>query len=303
MNSFVYPLKNLAVFEDMKKDLSKPGKPVLVTGCVEQQKAHLVFGVCDSPVRLIITHNEIRARQLYEEYRFFDKNVVYYPAKDFIFYNADIHGNLIVKERIAAIRRIAELGEAGIEAGAELKTENGAGAGASRLTVITTIDGCMDKLLPLDYIKQNIMTMTVGDEVNLTDYEKKLVKLGYERCAQAESSGQFAVRGGIIDIFPFTEETPYRIELWGDEIDSIRSYDAESQRSIENVEEITIYPATELIFSAEDILAALRRIKADTEKQADTFTAQKRFTEAARIRNKYAELEERLMLDPEGVNG
>ena len=309
MNSFVYPLKNLAVFEDMKKDLSKPGKPVLVTGCVEQQKAHLVFGVCDSPVRLIITHNEIRAKQLYEEYRFFDKDVVYYPAKDFIFYSADIHGNLIVKERTAAIRRLAELGESGIEVGTGSKTGNGAefnvesGTGAHRLTVITTIDGCMDKLLPLDYIKQNIMTMTVGDEVNLTDYEKKLVKLGYERCAQAESSGQFAVRGGIIDIFPFTEETPYRIELWGDEIDSIRSYDAESQRSIENVEKVTIYPATELIFSAEDILAALRRIKADTEKQADTFTAQKRFTEAARIRNKYAELEERLMLDPEGVNG
>ena len=108
MNSFVYPLKHLAVFEDMKKDLNKHGKAVLVTGCVEQQKAHLVFGVCDTPFRLIITHNEIRARQLYEEYRFFDRNVVYYPAKDFIFYNADIHGNLIVKERINAIKHIAE---------------------------------------------------------------------------------------------------------------------------------------------------------------------------------------------------
>ena len=108
MNSFVYPLKHLAVFEDMKRDLSKSGKAVLVTGCVEQQKAHLVFGVCDTPFRLIITHNEIRARQLYEEYRFFDRNVVYYPAKDFIFYNADIHGNLIVKERINAVKHIAE---------------------------------------------------------------------------------------------------------------------------------------------------------------------------------------------------
>ena len=75
-------------------------------GCVEQQKAHLVFGVCDTPFRLIITHNEIRARQLYEEYRFFDRNVVYYPAKDFIFYNADIHGNLIVKERINAVKHM-----------------------------------------------------------------------------------------------------------------------------------------------------------------------------------------------------
>ena len=288
MNSFVYPLKHLAVFEDMKRDLNKAGKAVLVTGCVEQQKAHLVFGVCDSKVRLIITHNETRARQLYEEYRFFDKDVVYYPAKDFIFYNADIHGNLIVKERIDAIKHIAENKKAGEDA---------------RLTVVTTIDGCLDKLLPLEYIENNIMTLAVGDEVNLSVYEKKLVKLGYERCAQAESAGQFAVRGGIIDVFPFTEETPYRIELWGDEIDSIRSYDAQSQRSIENVDEVTFYPATELIFSSGEIFAALKKIKADTVKQAELFEKDKKLTEAARIRNKYAELEERLMLDPEGVNG
>lgn len=288
MNSFVYPLKRLAAFEDMKRDLKKTGKAVLVTGCVEPQKAHLVFGVCDTPVRLIITHNEIRARQLYEEYRFFDKDVVYYPAKDFIFYNADIHGNLIEKERINVVKSIMEAKNAG---------EDG------RLTVVTTIDGCIDKLLPLEYIENNIMKLSVGDEVNLSAYERRLVKLGYERCAQAESSGQFAVRGGIIDVFPFTEDTPYRIELWGDEIDSIRSYDAQSQRSIENVEEITLYPATELIFSSGDIFAALKKIKADTEKQAELYTRDKRLTEAARIRNKYAELEERLMLDPEGVNG
>ena len=97
---------------------------------------------------------------MYEEYRFFDKDVVYYPAKDFIFYNADIHGNLIVKERIDAIKHIAENKKAGEDA---------------RLTVVTTIDGCLDKLLPLEYIENNIMTLAVGDEVNLSVYEKKLV--------------------------------------------------------------------------------------------------------------------------------
>lgn len=296
MNSFVYPLKHLAVFEDMKRDLSKSGKAVLVTGCVEQQKAHLVFGVCDTPFRLIITHNEIRARQLYEEYRFFDRNVVYYPAKDFIFYNADIHGNLIVKERINAVKHIADQRKA-------QKQEKDGEHRETALTVITTIDGCIDKLLPLEYIENNLIHLEVGAEINLTEYEKKLVKLGYERCAQAESPGQFAVRGGIVDVFPFTEETPYRMELWGDEIDSIKSYDAQSQRSIENVDEVFFYPATELIFSSGDIFSALKKIKADTDKQAQLFEREKKLTEAARIRNKYAELEERLMLDPEGVNG
>ena len=85
--------------------------------------------------------------------------------------------------------------------------------------------------------------------------------MGYERAAQVEASGQFSVRGGIIDIFPLTEENPWRIELWGDEIDSIRSFDAESQRSIENLEEISVYPAAELILSRRQIEEGIREIE------------------------------------------
>lgn len=72
-----------------------------------------------------------------------------------------------------------------------------------------------------------------------------LVQLGYERVGQVEMPGQFSVRGGIVDIYSLTEENPWRIELWGDEVDSIRSFDAESQRSLENLDEIAIYPAVE----------------------------------------------------------
>ena len=73
----------------------------------------------------------------------------------------------------------------------------------------------------------------------------RMVELGYERTAQVEVPGQFSIRGGIMDVFPLTEDNPWRIELWGDEIDSIRSFDVQSQRSIENMEEIAIYPVLE----------------------------------------------------------
>ena len=72
-----------------------------------------------------------------------------------------------------------------------------------------------------------------------------LVHMGYERVGQVEMPGQFSVRGGIVDIYSLTEENPWRIELWGDEIDSIRTFDSQSQRSLENLDEIMIYPATE----------------------------------------------------------
>ena len=81
--------------------------------------------------------------------------------------------------------------------------------------------------------------------MNIDALKARLVWLGYERVGQVELPGQFSIRGGIVDIYCLTEENPWRIELWGDEIDSIRSFDAESQRSLENLEEITIYPAVE----------------------------------------------------------
>ena len=77
---------------------------------------------------------------------------------------------------------------------------------------------------------------------------KKFIQLGFERTEQVEEPGQFAVRGGIIDIFNLSDECPVRIEFWDDEIDSIRSFDAESQRSIERMESLKIYPASEYIF-------------------------------------------------------
>ena len=105
----------------------------------------------------------------------------------------------------------------------------------------------MDYLLPLRVLKKHIRTLKNDSELDLDAFSRELADMGYERCAQVEAAGQFSIRGGILDIFSLTEENPWRIELWGDEIDSIRSFDVESQRSIENLTEITIYPATEEI--------------------------------------------------------
>ena len=105
----------------------------------------------------------------------------------------------------------------------------------------------MDYLLPLEVIRSHTLVFRNDSAVNLEKLRRQLLGMGYEGNAQAEVPGQFSVRGGIIDIFPLTLDNPVRIELWGDEIDSIRSFDPESQRSIENLEEVTIYPAAEMV--------------------------------------------------------
>ena len=110
----------------------------------------------------------------------------------------------------------------------------------------------MNTQAPPEKIWQSVLTFEAGDELSLDLVKTQLVRMGYEKEYQVETMGQFALRGGILDIFPLTEENPIRIEMWGDEIDTIRTFDTESQKSIENIDEITIYPACELVLSEEE---------------------------------------------------
>lgn len=110
--------------------------------------------------------------------------------------------------------------------------------------VVTTMDGLMDHLMPLAFLKKQVLTVESGQVIDLDVWKERLTEMGYERMAQVDGMGQFSIRGGIIDIFPLTEEVPVRIELWDDEVDSIRTFDPESQRSVEQLEELAIYPGS-----------------------------------------------------------
>ena len=227
MKAFLTPLQGLAEFEQIKEK-SKTNKGILqVSGCMESQKSHLMYGLSGiAPYRLILAEDERRAREIYEDYRFYDRKVYSYPAKDLLFFQADIHGNLLIRQRMKVIKALLEEKE---------------------LTVVTSIDGCMDFLESLGKIKEQLIHYESDSTVDIEQLKNQLVALGYERVGQVEMPGQFSVRGGIVDIYCLTEENPWRIKLWGDEIDSIRSFDPESQRSLENLEELTIYPAVEHI--------------------------------------------------------
>ena len=118
------------------------------------------------------------------------------------------------------------------------------------------------------------------------------MELGYEKNYQAETMGEFSVRGGILDIFPLTEDNPFRIEFWGDEVDSIRSFDAESQRSIENLEEISIYPACELVLTAEERQEGIKRILKEADKVSAKLRKEMKTEEAHRTKSAAAQIAE-----------
>ena len=273
MDAFVQPLYELADFDAIIRQLKKPGI-VQVSGCLDSQKAHFTNGLLrEFPFRLIVAENDLKAKEFYEDFRLYDPEVLYYPARDLIFYQADIHGNLLTRQRIQVLRALLEREE---------------------VTIVTSIDSCLDCLVPLAVWKEKVIKICNDSEIDLDRMKRHLVELGYEWAAQVEVPGQFSIRGGIMDVFSLTEDNPWRIELWGDEVDSIRSFDAESQRSIENLEEITIYPATEVVLDKETIRQGIKAIEKEAQKSQKKFRDEMKTEEGARVRQIAAELKDQL---------
>ena len=271
---FANPLEELAEFQDMNKELNEGRGPLQVSGCVDSQKAHLISETGGGKRwKLIVTYDDSRARELFEDYRTFDPAVYLYPARDLLFYSSDIHGNLLTRQRMQVFKSL-------------LENETG--------TVVTTADALMDRLLPLSEIQNSCVHVACGETILLEKLKGRLSQLGYERVGQVDGMGQFSIRGGIIDIFPLTEELPVRIELWGDEVDSIRSFDLESQRSVEELQEVALYPATELLLLPERMEEGLRQIEKETKAYARALREQMKTEQAARIEGSVRELSEEI---------
>ena len=271
---FANPLVDLAEYTDMKQDLDKGKGPVQISGVTDSQKVHVMHELSkNNPWRLVVTYDDTRAKEIFDDFSYFEPNTWLYPARDLLFYSSDIHGNLLTRQRMQVFKHLLE-DEGGV--------------------VVTTVDGLMDHLLPLSMIKESCLNIMVGQTLDMEEIKHLLTGMGYERMGQVDGMGQFSVRGGILDVFPLTEEVPVRIELWGDEVDSIRSFDAESQRSIQQMDEVTIYPAAELILTKEHIEEGILCLEADEKKQEKAFRDQKKPEEAQRIRRAVGELVESL---------
>lgn len=276
MNALLAPLKEISDFEEIQKQLYKDGGCVALTGCVESQKLHAAHGLADGAFKnkLIVTYSDLRVKEILEDEQFYDKDVMSYPSRDLIFYQADIHGNQLTKERIRCLRRILE---------------------DRPVTVVTTFSSLMAPQLPVEIWKQYMITIDGKSVINEKELSEHLVEMGYEKVYQVETPGQFSIRGGIVDIFDLTEENPYRIELWGDEIESIRSFDVMSQRSIEKLSSVTVFPATELILSKEQLESGMKKLQKEADRVEKTLRADFHTEEAHRLATHIRELKEQVL--------
>ena len=229
METFFAPLTELAEYKELYQAANSQKGISLITGCLDSQKIHLFFGLnVLAPFRFVIANDEQRAKECFEDSQLYDSNVMYYPARDMLFFQADIHGNLLLRQRMQVFKALIE------------KTVS---------TIVTTVDACMDCLMSLTEIEEKTLVIETGKTIEQNALKKKLVSLGYEPSGQVELPGQFAVRGGIVDIYELTRDNPYRIEFWDDEVDQIKTF----ERSLETVESVRIYPAMDLAWTQKHV--------------------------------------------------
>lgn len=281
MNSFDYPLLQLNEYERVRDCLSQ-NISCQVTGCSDSQLAHFINGLSNGyKQKVIVTFSATKAREIYEDMKGFTDDVIIYPSKDFIFFSADVHGNLILQQRLEFIQKVVE---------------------EQPFTVILTADAFMDKIMPLKNIRDHYIEISEGSIIQTDALKKKLVQMGYEFVEQIDAPGQFAIRGSIVDIYTLTDEVPYRIDFWDDEVDIIKSFEVESQRSIENLSSVKIYPASEYALSKECILNGINKIRNELSNTVETFRKEFKTEEANRLNVTINEFLTEAEIDANGVS-
>ncbi|MFZ5966673.1 MAG: transcription-repair coupling factor [Bacillota bacterium] len=273
MNTFTHTMGDLNEFKLLISGLEKGNSPISIQGLTDSQIAHMVFACSQYQNRqmLVLTYNETQAKRLQEDLLYYinDREIYFYPAKEIVFYNIDAHSHQILEERLRTM----------------------AGALSNRpCIIIASIESFLSRLMSMDVFRESFLTITMGQQLDLDEMIHMLIRLGYERVERVEAKGHFSIRGGIMDIFPVICDNPYRIELFDDEVDSIRIFDYETQVSMEKVEEALITPAQELILNDVLIQKAVGKLREDTK----SFRQKLRGESAEKLQQKIEALIERL---------
>ena len=187
-----------------------------------------------SGLTLVITKDSAGALRLEEELNFFAEHlpVLYFPDWEILPYDLFSPHQSIISQRIATLMQLQDLRQ-GI--------------------VILPVSTLLYKLPPLNFYQGQSFVLDVGHAFNLENTCQQLETAGYHRVESVYEPGEYAVRGAIIDIFPMGQEWPFRVELFDDEIDSLRTFDPETQRTVDKVTQIHILPAREFPFNKEAI--------------------------------------------------
>ena len=229
MNSIISKMQTNNKFAEFIEDIKNKKGPICVSGLSDVYKAQLIGATKENLKNtcLIITYNEIQAKKIYDDVKQFEKNTFIFNKKDIVTYDYEVESYDNLYERIKVLNELNK-----------------------KCIVITTIEAAMQKMIPKEVLYKNKIKLKVGETIDTEELKEKLISMGYERTELTEGNGQFCIRGGIIDI-SISENLGVRIELWGDDIDSIRYFNLSSQRSTEMAEKVEIIPLHEYLLETD----------------------------------------------------
>lgn len=202
-----------------------------LTGSARSALLHAIFQQTKKPI-YIVSPNLLQAQKLMDDLTALvgEQFVHYYPADEFIAANMTIASPELRAQRIATMDHLVN-GDLGI--------------------YIIPVAGMRKMMTPLEQWRQSALETAVGKEVDMTKWMVQLVAMGYIRSEMVTTPGEFAMRGGILDVYPPYADSPIRMELFDTEVDSIRTFSADNQRSIEKLERVRILPAMEVLVGQE----------------------------------------------------
>ena len=229
-------IEKVPEYQTLKKAIAKGQCAVAVTGLTGVHKAHIINSLPFSKKMgaFVVVADEHEAQVLSSDITAMGKSAYIYPMRDFIFRDIKSKSREYEHQRIKVLCKMLA---------------NDADV------VITTIDALAQFTIPREVLMRATATLKSGTEISIESVMEALVLNGYERCDIVEGAGQFAQRGGIVDLFMPDSEKPVRIEFWGDEIDTINTFDIQTQRRLDYVESITITPSVEVLVSDKVALA------------------------------------------------
>ncbi|TQS75337.1 transcription-repair coupling factor [Ornithinibacillus gellani] len=219
-------------------------KEQLAAGLSGVSRSLLVSVIHESANRpiLLLTYQLVQAQQLHDDLAAIigEEHVHLYPVNELIASDIAVASPELKSQRMEALMNWTDQ-QSGI--------------------LIAPVAAVKRMLPPPSYWSKYQLPLKTGESIQLDSYLTSLVEMGYEHASMVTTPGEFSRRGGIIDIYPITEKFPVRIELFDDEVDSIRFFDAETQRSLDQVEELMIGPATELLLTPEDRVKGSQRLE------------------------------------------
>ena len=234
MNVFKELFTGLAGYKSLREAIDKNISPVSVTGLSHIHRAQLVYALGGKKINLVITGTEAESKKLCDDINMMAgcEKAVLFPSKELVFTPVDSTNHEYEYMRIAALIKAAK----------------------SRCSVIcASIEAVMQPVIPVGVLIAAGIELKQGQEINLTELSLTLAKCGYQRCEKVEGASQFSVRGSILDIYPVQADKPVRIELWGDEIDTISEFETDTQRRTEAMESVEIYPSGEVLYDNEEL--------------------------------------------------